>query len=312
MERASREGGFSKTLGLLNDWRDMGPQTKQLLFPEQQLRSNLDNFFKVADMASHAPNPSGTALVSSATSLNPFRIAAGYVGSKLFFTPKGISLLTDSLGTPGSPGAVIAGNALRQMAAQKPPLSSFADGAGFDVAGSRQAGYTDAEIGQHLSSSGRSPADVATMLRPPGTQPNPNPPAPGSPTPAVGPHGPILRQFQHDAQGALAHLLREGTGDAIGALHHPEVGDFDLTGDIAAKLRDRHPEVIGDLQGFISKLKKVSESPNRIILASDSLQQRAAVRLDYDGVAKRWLLTAYDRLAKRPTGETTDASGTPK
>jgi len=130
------------------------------------------------------------------------------------------------------------------------------------------------------------------------------------PAPEVGPHGPILRQFHHDAQGALAHLLREGTGDAIGALHHSGVGDFDLTADIAAKLRDRHPEVIGDLQGFISKLKKESESANRIILASGDRQQRAAVRLDYDGAAKRWLLTAYDRDAQRPTGETTDASRT--
>ena len=126
----------------------------------------------------------------------------------------------------------------------------------------------------------------------------------------VGPHGPILRQFHHDAQGALAYLLREGTGDAIGALHHPGVGDFDLTADIAAKLRDEHPEVMDDLQGFISKLSVLSESTNRIILASEDRQQRAAVRLDYDGVAKRWLLSAYDKNVKRPTRETTDASGT--
>ena len=125
----------------------------------------------------------------------------------------------------------------------------------------------------------------------------------------TGPHGPILRQFHHDAQGALDHLLREVTGDAISGLHHPELGGFDLTADIAAKLRANHPEVIDNLQGFISWLEKVSESKNRIILASDNAQPRAAVRLDYDGVAKRWLLSAYDREAKRPTGETTDASG---
>lgn len=126
----------------------------------------------------------------------------------------------------------------------------------------------------------------------------------------TGPHGPIYRQYRHKAQEALARLWAEGTGDAIAALHHPEVGDIDLTADIAAKLRDNHPEVIDDLQGFISKLGKISESANRIILASPGRQQRAAVRLDYDGKAKRWLLTAYDREARRLTRETTDAPGT--
>lgn len=101
--RAMREGGFSKTQGLLNDWREMGDETKQIVFPDPALRASLGNLFKVADMVSHAPNPSGTALVSSATSLNPARWAAGYLGSKLFFTPTGIRLLTRSISSGTAP-----------------------------------------------------------------------------------------------------------------------------------------------------------------------------------------------------------------
>ena len=37
------------------------PQTKQMLFPDAQLRSDLDNFFRVAKNMADNPNPSGTA-----------------------------------------------------------------------------------------------------------------------------------------------------------------------------------------------------------------------------------------------------------
>ena len=97
MTRAIREGGFAKTTGLLNDWRDLGDKTKAILFPNAELRSSLGNLFKVADMASHAPNPSGTALVAGSDSWNPLKILTGYIGSKALFTPKGIALLTESV-----------------------------------------------------------------------------------------------------------------------------------------------------------------------------------------------------------------------
>ncbi len=44
----------------------------------------------------------------------------------------------------------------------------------------------------------------------------------------VGPHGPIFPEFHHDAPGAIAKLRELQSGDAVGALHHPEVGDIDL------------------------------------------------------------------------------------
>ena len=43
-----------------------------------------------------------------------------------------------------------------------------------------------------------------------------------------GAHGPVFRQFRHDVKGAISKLRETKGGDAIAALHHPEVGDIDL------------------------------------------------------------------------------------
>lgn len=61
----------------------------------------------------------------------------------------------------------------------------------------------------------------------------------------VGEHGPIFRGFYHDAAGAVRKLSELKTGEAIAALHHPDVGDIDLiwgeTGYGLAKIAQRHP-----------------------------------------------------------------------
>lgn len=53
------------------------------------------------------------------------------------------------------------------------------------------------------------------------------------------------------------------------------------------------PEVLEDLQGVISSLKVVERTDNRIQLESDT--HKAAVRLEWDDVAKHWLLTAFKK-----------------
>lgn len=128
----------------------------------------------------------------------------------------------------------------------------------------------------------------------------------------IGPHGPIYHEFWHNAQAALKHFETHDEGDAVGALHHPEVGDIDLPAFIAKKLRTKHPEVIDDLQGFISGLRKDPEksSDYSIQLRNPRGNQRAGVRLDYDGVAKRWLVTAFDTDARTPSGRTAGVPGT--
>ena len=119
----------------------------------------------------------------------------------------------------------------------------------------------------------------------------------------TGSFGPILRQFRHDAQGAIAKLKELQTGEAVAALHHRDVGDIDLVwgvegtsasdGNGLAKLIKFHPEVLDDLQGFINGLSKDEKrsGKNRTVLTADN--GRAVVSLDWFGDQKTWLLTAF-------------------
>ena len=109
--------------------------------------------------------------------------------------------------------------------------------------------------------------------------------------------------------------MKEKTGEALGALHHPEIGEIDLVwgeegsghsdGYGLAKIAKFHPEVLDDLQGVLSDMKIVRRSENRIMLESASY--KAGVRLTWDGAAKRWLVTAFEK--RGVTGTTSDTAG---
>lgn len=129
----------------------------------------------------------------------------------------------------------------------------------------------------------------------------------------TGPFGPIYTQFHHDAQGAIEYLREQQTGEATAALHHPEVGDIDLVwgeegtaakdyedGFDLAKITKKHHDVLGKLQAFVESLPVKSRSSNRIVLSDG--EGRAVVRLDWDGKAKKWLMTA---LKEEPTSDRT-------
>ncbi len=128
-------------------------------------------------------------------------------------------------------------------------------------------------------------------------------------TEEAGPFGPILHGFEGNWQEAALELERRQTGDAIGALNHPDVGPIDLVwgnagtnasnGAGLAKLLAWHPEVLGDLQGFINRLHVDKDrSTTRRIQLRDDLGN-AGIRLDYDGTAKTWLLTAFENGSRR-------------
>ena len=131
-----------------------------------------------------------------------------------------------------------------------------------------------------------------------------------------GPFGPVLRDYQADANGAIAKLLEMRSGEAIGALNHPEIGDIDLVwgeegtgasdGYGLAKLAKWHPEVLGDLQGILSTMRVTSRGRNRVRL--ESADHRASVRLTWDSQAKQWLLTAFQKRGD-VAGTRTDTTG---
>lgn len=120
--------------------------------------------------------------------------------------------------------------------------------------------------------------------------------------------GPVHEGFYHDAPGAIQQLLTDRNGEAVGALHHPDVGDIDLIygkeGDPSrnykdgyglAKIAAKHPEVLDDLQGFLSGLTVKSRTENRVNLEGEG--GNAGVRLDLDGRTKKWLITAFRKDA---------------
>jgi len=131
-----------------------------------------------------------------------------------------------------------------------------------------------------------------------------------------GAFGPVLTEHYHDAPGAIAKLKEMKTGEALGALHHPDIGDIDLPWGVEgknehdgyglAKLLRWHPEVVDNLQDIIGSMKVRTRSENRAQLESET--HKGAVRLQWDGVAKKWLLTAFEKDGSG-AGPRTDTAG---
>ena len=124
-----------------------------------------------------------------------------------------------------------------------------------------------------------------------------------------GPFGPIFYGYEGRWQDAALRLEEAQTGEAPGALSHPDVGPIALVwgeegssrsdGYGLAKILAWHPEVLDDLQGAIERMEVTSRSGNRIQLASK--EDKAAVRLDWDGEQKVWLISAFKKTAPRRT-----------
>jgi len=136
---------------------------------------------------------------------------------------------------------------------------------------------------------------------------------------AIGNFGPILTQYKGDAQGAIKALTELQDGEAVAALNHPEVGDIDLVwgqkgtnkhdGFGLSKLVRWHSGVLGDLQGVISSMKVTQRSENRVQLESET--HKGAVRLQWDGESKHWLMTAFEKDVDEasPRTDTTGKQG---
>lgn len=132
--------------------------------------------------------------------------------------------------------------------------------------------------------------------------------------------GPVFTQFKGDAQGAIKLLSELQDGEAIGALHHKDIGDIDLVWGNAgtaksdgfglAKLVKFHPEVVKHLQEILDDMHIVNRSENRINLESDI--HKAAVRLTWNREKKKWLLTAFEKKeTPKSIVKTTDTGDNP-
>nr|DAG18348.1 MAG TPA: Cytosine specific methyltransferase [Caudoviricetes sp.] len=119
----------------------------------------------------------------------------------------------------------------------------------------------------------------------------------------VGAFGNIYNQFRGNAKAAIEFLKEVRGGEAVGALHHKDIGDIDLVwgkegtghsdGYGLSKLVKYHPEVLDNLQEILNDMRVVSSSKNRVNLESET--HKAGVRLTWDGERKSWLLTAFKK-----------------
>ena len=133
----------------------------------------------------------------------------------------------------------------------------------------------------------------------------------------TGAFGTIYTQFKGKAKEAIAFLIEKKEGEAVGALHHKDIGDIDLVwgkegtgksdGFGLAKLVKYHPEVLDDLQEILDDMTVVKKNANRVQLESKT--HKASVRLAWDKEKKNWLLTAYEKK-NSASDNTTDTAET--
>ncbi|MDX3883610.1 MAG: hypothetical protein QHC65_04250 [Sphingomonas sp.] len=110
----------------------------------------------------------------------------------------------------------------------------------------------------------------------------------------------------------VAELRSAGGGEVKGALFHPETGPIDILwgngkGGLAHIIA-KHPDVVDALPDHLAQMQVVRETPNRIQL--ESADHHATIRLDYDGQARRWLLTAF-RKDRAPAPAEDGRAGAP-
>lgn len=133
--KATAEGGFNRAAGIFQEWQNLGPQTKQLLFKNPMLVDDLNKFFLGAKKLAENPNPSGSAVVGfiagqSALAVTnpavgiPYIIGAGAL-SKMLHTPRGVRLLTEGMKVPlgrKAAGASIASQILKLAGDSAKPM----------------------------------------------------------------------------------------------------------------------------------------------------------------------------------------------
>ena len=125
--------------------------------------------------------------------------------------------------------------------------------------------------------------------------------------------GNIYDQFKGKAKSAINFLRKIKSGEAVGALHHNEVGDISLVwGDDKAGLKKilrKHPEVVGNLQEILNDMHIAVSSENRIVLESNTHKAVVSKMLGEEKTPQ-WLLTAYEK--KNASGGSSDIGPEPQ
>lgn len=134
----------------------------------------------------------------------------------------------------------------------------------------------------------------------------------------TGPFGPIFPGYTNDPEGAIAKLMQEKRGEVADAFIHPELGPIAFVyGNEAMGLHhievkrgmdwvNRIPEILrgGEIVRDENGLPRAY-----LVRRADAPASVAVIRLDWDGSAKTWLVTAYpDDFGKFAEGKNPDNS----
>lgn len=147
-----------------------------------------------------------------------------------------------------------------------------------------------------------------------GTPMQENTPSEGPKPVGRGVFGDIYDQFKGKVKEAIAFLRSIKSGEAVGALHHKDIGDISLVwGDRKAgldKILNKHPEVVDNLQELLDEMEIVQQSDNRIVLESPT--HKAVVSREWFGKPREsWLLTAYEKKEKPVSASSIDIETEP-
>lgn len=128
--------------------------------------------------------------------------------------------------------------------------------------------------------------------------------------------GNIYDQFKGKVKEAIAFLRKIKSGEALDVLHHKEVdGDISLIWGNdkygLAKIENKHPEVLDDLQGILNEMHVIKQSDNRIILESDAHKAIISKKKGEENT-KNWLLTAYEKKEKSVSASSSDIETEPE
>jgi hypothetical protein len=121
---------------------------------------------------------------------------------------------------------------------------------------------------------------------------------------AVAEFGPVYAGL--DTKAAIDRLMKQEGGEAI--VKRPDIGEISLVyGNDNAGLKHiagrRGAEILNRIPDLIAngKLYTKANQPNRVFLGND--RDEAVMRLDWNGQAKTWLLSAYEKYPSLETGK---------
>ena len=110
LEEATKSGEFAGSKSVMKRWQELGPETKRLLYKNPKMVEDMDSFFRLAEMQSRNPNPSGSGYIASLSGqgavalTDPINAAkvllVPAVLAKIMYSPRAAKALTTAMRVP--------------------------------------------------------------------------------------------------------------------------------------------------------------------------------------------------------------------